>query len=281
MGNHKRAGFTIIETTLFLGISSFLIVALIASTGNSVNIQRYNDAVQTFKATLQQQYADVASVQNARDNNWTCDSGTLPTKTGTVSDNRGQSKCILVGKYVRLENEKISIYKVVAYDKDTFSRSDDVLSLKNNYRLSVLRDAGDVEQTTLEWGAKISYPRTQGGAANTAFAKPQNPRKLGMLVIRSPDSGQIYTFSNSDDEVPDDANINPAELAKVIVAGGFTSGEAQGARWICINSDGLLVNNSTAIQINAYASSASAIETQTNEFMNTASPTTATLGFKC
>jgi len=274
MGNRKLAGFTIIETILFLGISSFLVVALIAGTGNSVNEQRYKDAVQTFKATLQQQYADIGSVQNSRNNNWSCDSTATPTDTGPVSDNRGQSKCVLVGKYVRLEDTKMSIYSVVAYQQSTAIQTNDILSLKNNYRLNVLRS--DVDNKTLEWGTRISYPRTQGGSANVAYPKPQNPRKLGILVIRSPDSGQIYTFSNSDTDVPDDANINPTSLASMVVAGGFSPGSAQGARVICINSDGLLANSSSAIQINAYASSASAIETQTNDYMST-----SVLGYKC
>jgi len=274
MGNRKLAGFTIIETMLFLGISGFLIFALLAGTGNSVNEQRYKDAVQSFKAMLQQQYADIGSVQNSRNNTWSCGSTVTPINTGPVSDNRGQSKCVLVGKYVRLEDKKISIYNVVAYQQSTAIQSNDILSLKNNYRLNVLRN--DVDNKTLEWGTRISYPRTQGGAANEPYAKPQNPRKLGILIVRSPDSGQIYTFSNSDADVPDDANINPTTLADTIVAGGFSPGDAQGARWICINSDGLLTTSSTAIQINAYASSASAIETQTNDYMNT-----SVLGFKC
>jgi type II secretory pathway pseudopilin PulG len=274
MGNHKLAGFTIIETVLFLGISSFLIVALIAGTGNSVNIQRYNDAVQTFKSTLQQQYADVSSVQNSRNNNWSCGSTVSPVTTGSASDNRGQSKCILMGKYVRLEDDKISIYRVIGYQQATATLSNDILSLKNNYRMNVLND--DVEKTTLEWGTRISYPKTQGGSANAAYPKPQNPRKLALLIVRSPDSGQIYTFSVSDADVPDDANINPTNIASMIVAGGFSPGEAQGARFICINSDGLLINNSTAILLNAFASSASAVETQTNDLMQS-----SVLGFKC
>ena len=274
MGNHKLAGFTIIETVLFLGISSFLVVALIAATGNSVNLQRYNDAVQTLKSTLQQQYADVASVENSRNNNWSCDSAVTPVTTGPTSYNRGQSKCILMGKYVRLEDEKISIYRVIGYQQATATLANDVLSLRNNYRMNVLTT--DVEKTTLEWGTRISYPKTQYGDRNEAYAKPQNPRKLALLIVRSPDSGQIYTFSVSDADVPDDSGINPTNISNMIVAGGFSPGEAQGARWICINSDGLLNGNPTAIQINAFASSASAIETQSNDYMNT-----SVLGFKC
>lgn len=261
MGTNKLAGFTIIETTLFLGISSFLIVALIAGTGNSINIQRYNDAVETFKSVLQQQYSDVANVQNSRNDNWSCGSTATPTTTSSAKENRGQSSCTLVGKYMRLEDDKISIYRVIGYEKSTATPSaNDVLSLKNNYLLNVSRD--DVDNSTMEWGTRIAYPATQNGAP---FPKPQNPRKMGILIARSPDSGQVYTFTNSDSDVPDDLSISSASLASMLVAGNSIPG--QGSTLICVNSNGLLANNNRAVYLGAFASSSSAIEMQTNDYL--------------
>lgn len=264
MGTNKLAGFTIIETTLFLGISSFLIVALIASTGNSINIQRYNDAVETFKSVLQQQYADVASVQNSRNDNWSCGSTANPTTTGTVKDNRGQSECSLVGKYVRIEDDKLSIYRVVAYESATpatpATSANDIISLKDNYVLNVSQD--DMDSSTMEWGTRISYPATQSGAP---YSMPQNPRKMGILIVRSPDSGQVYTFTNSDSDVPDDGSIGSANLESMLVAGGTIPG--QSSRLICVNSSGLLANNDRAINLGAFASGSSAVEMQTNDYL--------------
>lgn len=261
MGTNKLAGFTIIETTLFLGISSFLIVALIASTGNSINIQRYNDAVETFKSTLQQQYADVTSVQNSRDDNWSCGSTATPITTGTVKDNRGQSSCSLVGKYVRIEDDKLSVYRVVAYENATpVTSANDIISLKDNYVLNVSQD--DVDVSTMEWGTRISYPATQSGAP---YSMPQNPRKMGILIVRSPDSGQIYTFTNSDSSVPNVGGIGSANLESMLVAGNSVPG--QGSRLICVNSSGLLANSDRAIQLGAFASGSSAVEVQSNDYL--------------
>jgi type II secretory pathway pseudopilin PulG len=260
MGTHKLAGFTIIETVLFLGISSLLIVTLIASTGASLNIQRYRDAAETFKSVLQQQYADLASVQNGRNDNWSCGSNAIPTNTATISDNRGQSNCSLLGKYVRIENDKISIYRVIGFERSTTTQLNDINSLKNNYILNVSK--AEADNSTLEWGTQIAYPATINGATNP---RPVSPRKVGILIVRSPDSGQVYTFSNSDVDVPDDANLGPATFANMLIAGNGIPG--QGEQLMCINSNGLLANNDRAVYLASYASGASAVELRTNDYL--------------
>jgi type II secretory pathway pseudopilin PulG len=260
MGNLKQAGFTIIETTLFLGISSFLIVTLIAGTGNSVNVQRYNDAVQTLKSTIQRQYGDLSSVQNSRDDNWSCGTNAAPIQTGTIKQNRGQSNCLLLGKYVRLEDDKIDIYTVTGYQKANTSLTDDVSLLKANYQLNISADT--IESSTLEWGTKISNPKVMNNAPNPL---PQNPRKVGILVVRSPDSGQIYTFTNSDNNVPAKAGVGSVSLANMLVTGDSIPG--QGQRVLCVNSGGLQANDGQAIVISQFATSASSVEMQTNDYM--------------
>jgi type II secretory pathway pseudopilin PulG len=261
MGVRTLAGFTIIETMLFLGISGLLIVSLIAGTGASLNVQRYNDAVETFKSVLQQQYADLSNVQNDRDSNWSCESNAVPSTTGSTPTSRGQSDCILVGKYMRIEDNKISTYQVVGNQKSSpTTSSNDILSLKNNYVLSVSRV--NVDNSTLEWGTQIAYPATDGGSP---YYKPTNPRKMSILFVRSPDSGQIYTLTNSDDLVPDDVNISSASLASMLVSGAGIPG--QGSRLVCVDSGGLLNNGNRGIRIRSFAATASAIETVSNEYL--------------
>jgi len=263
MGTHKLAGFTIIETMLFLGISSALIVLLIAGTGNSLNVERYRDAAETFKSTLQQQYADLASVQNGRNNNWTCGSDATPTTTNINKDIRGQSPCMLLGKYVRVENEKISIYRVIGFQRADTTQDNDILSLKTNYLLNISRD--EAEKTNLEWGTKIAYPATENGTPDPS--RPPSPRKMGILVVRSPDSGQIYTFTNSDDDVPNDDSISPADLSSMLLTGAGVGASGQADRLICINSGGLQSMNDRGVAMNSFAAGASAIELQTNEYL--------------
>ena len=253
MGNHKRAGFTIIETMLFLGVSGLLIVLLISGTGASINTQRYQDAAQSLKSLLQQQYADVNSVVNSRDDNWSCGDSATPSVSSTIKDNRGQSSCILIGKYVRLENEKISIYNVVAAKKASNSEDTDIKLLKSNYTLNISKD--NVEQSVMEWGTRIAFPRPQ-----TA-----DSRKIGILIVRSPDSGQIYTFTNSDSSVPSDGNVGPASLANMLVSG--TSVPGQGSRVICVDSGGMFASNDRAVVLLEYASTSGAVELQSNTML--------------
>ena len=263
MGAHKFAGFTIIETMLFFAVSGILIIMLLVGVGASLNTQRYRDSVETFKSLLQQQYADITSVQNSRDDNWSCGNTATPSTTGTVQDNRGQSNCVLLGKYVLIQDDKVSVYKVVGYQTSELDRGDDVSSLKNNYVMNV--DKGDVESSTLEWGTQIAYPTKTN---NTAYPRPPSPRSIGILVVRSPDSGQVYTFSTSDTDVTDEASLNPTTLANTLVAGDRIPG--QGGRLICIQSNGLLQTSDRGVWINSFASTAGAVELRTNEFMETA-----------
>ena len=68
MDIRRSAGFTIIETMLVLAITGALVAAMFVGIGTSISIQRYRDAVTTFKDTLQEQYSALANVSNDR---WT------------------------------------------------------------------------------------------------------------------------------------------------------------------------------------------------------------------
>ena len=46
-------GFTIIEVMLFLAITGLLAVGVLATVGNSINVQRYRDAVVTLQTEVQ------------------------------------------------------------------------------------------------------------------------------------------------------------------------------------------------------------------------------------
>ncbi len=259
MGTHKLAGFTIIETMLFLGISGALIVAFIGGAAASINIQRYRDATETLKSVLQQQYADLTSVQNSRDDSWSCGATAAPSKSGPTSEYRGQSECTLLGKYVRIEDDAISIYKVIGFEKPGGDLND-IESLKNNYTLNVSKD--EVETSDLEWDTQIGFPTRFNDSSVT---DPGSNRKVGLLIIRSPDSGLIYTFNNEGGDVPDDAEINGTALSEMLIAGDSIPG--QGKVLLCVNPNGLLATSDRGILINKFATGSSAVEIRTNDYM--------------
>ena len=274
MVTRTSSGFTIIETLLFLGITGLLVLGALIGTGANVNIQRYRDATETFKAVIQDQYADTANVQNGRQNGGRCN-----TAAGVVSDAsgevRGQSKCVVVGKYVRVSGGNISIYTVLARERATTTpTSDDLISLRSNYALNISRT--EVEKRTMEWGTTITWPATIPGEP---LAKADNngaagsARSIALLFLRSPDSGQVYTFSSN--TVPTDVDIDnlsptasPGFLTSMIVAGEGAL-PSQKARIICVNSTGLFDYGQSAVYIAPYATSSSSVELMSNDTMAT------------
>jgi type II secretory pathway pseudopilin PulG len=267
MGTHKLAGFTIIETMLVVSISGLLVVGLLVGVSASLNEQRYRDATETFKSLLQQQYADLNNVQNGRDDNWQCsNTATAQPTGGPAAESRGQSDCVLLGKYLRIENSDISEYTVVGYKYNNSAQSNDVASLRNNYAMNVVKDL--VDKSKMDWGTKIAYPRFEVDpvtGVQSAFGAPVSPRKVGILFVRSPDSGQIYTFTNKEPNVPNESNITPSTFTNLLVAGDSIPG--QGSRTICIESNGLFTAANRAVYIGSYASAANAIEIRSNDYM--------------
>lgn len=253
MGTSSR-GFTIIETMLFLAISGLLILAMVATTGASINIQRYRDAVETFKALIQDQYSALTSVENDRDSKWTCTADASTQADGV--ELRGQSECRMLGRLMTVSGSDIRLYSVLGRPtsgSDATTR-DDVEQLRDEYVLNV---SSVVEnKQAMEWGTRIAWSDPAAGGPDAK--EPRTPRELSILFIRSPSSGQIYTFTS--DSVPDEPS--PNSLRDMLVATETVPGRK--FRTICIDSDGVLVTDDQSIYLNSYATGPSSVESQSN-----------------
>ncbi len=232
-------------------------VSMLVGVGASINIQRYRDAAETFKTLLQQQYADLTSVQNGRSDDWSCDATARPIEGG--SELRGQSNCMLVGRYVRIEQDSILLYNVLARKVGTGQSTapNDVERMKNNYIFNV--DTSAIEQKQMEWGTALAWP-----ASGTGAFSPTTPRSIGILVVRSPDSGQIYTFTSDSIPNPSDT-VGPPTFSAMLTAGDNVPGQA--GRTLCIASNGLFVSNDQSVYISAFANGASAVERRSNSYI--------------
>jgi len=254
MGARISSGFTIIETMLFLAVTGLLIMGALIGTGTALANQRYKDAVETFKNTVQTQYAELGSVKNDRSDTWACGSNAKPV-TGT--EFRGQSDCLVVGRYMVVNGSDISIYTVLANkNAGAAPKPTDVATLHDNYTYNV---APDVESRTMEWGTRIAWPTSGGGSRAPTI--PPTVRTIGILFVRSPESGRIYTFSG--DAIPSAPTaINNATFTDMIFAGETIPG--QGGRTLCVQSGGGIFGGDRAVYIQTRASGSSSVEVRSN-----------------
>lgn len=256
MKMRTRHGFTIIETVLFLGVTGLMIATMFIGIGSSVGAQRYRDSVESFKSLLQQQYADLGSVQNSREGRWVCAvSGNnltaISDTTGTASATpRGQASCDIVGRYVAIEGGDVRVYTVLAQKRSSpsLTADTDISKLAANYVLGVTTDS-TVETSQLEWGARIAWP-----TGSNPLDAGSGDRKIGLLFIRSPDSGGTYTFST--DDVASAAPTGE-KLIATVVEGDSVPGRKQ--RLLCIDPDGMVLTPAKGIFIDARAADSSAV----------------------
>lgn len=229
----NQAGFTIIETMLFLGITGLLVMGLLVGAGTSINIQRYHDSVTSLQSTLQQQYSEVANVSNES-------TGGLECYGNSQTDPVGQSDCVIVGRYISSANgSKLSIRSVVGYIPNTtlFSSIQNDIDAINAINIQVSPVNGQTYD--IEWGS--SLVRSDGNS----------PLAFSMLIIRSPVSGVVRTFINPDAAVADNkisTLVSDDALTKPLKA--------------CVNSNGLFASGKSAIFVSPSSTSASGVEMQ-------------------
>lgn len=249
MGTQKQRGFTIIELILVLGITALLTVSLMVGTGITINSQRYTDAVQTLRNTLQTQYSELGSVRNARTNDWSCNTATAETSNGGAVVNRGQSECVMMGRLVTIVGGDITTYSVIGTkisEPELYATDMDILT--TNYHLDVADSM--TQSSQMEWGSRIAWATT-GLDAGPAAAT----RAISILYIISPNSGQIYTFTQDGAIIPSYGTLKNMLVSDEVVPG-------RKARVICVDSGGLTTVPPLAIYIGPKAAASSAIESR-------------------
>ena len=233
----RRVGFTIIEVVLFLGITGLLLGAVLVTAGINIAVQRYQDSVATLQSDIQQQFEDTIAVQNDR-----AAAGSGDARCGT-DRGRGTSECIIMGKFMTITSTgNIRQYKVYGVRTVTSPEPVDEHLLLREYNPTVL--ASTVVQSRTEWDTRIAAPTAGRGSSST-----------GILILRSPRSGNVYTFVSSN------VATGTAALRTMI------SSTNRQKYTLCINPNGLRVAQVMGISIAANASSASAVEFRTNGLM--------------
>lgn len=239
MAGYRSAGFTIIEVMLFLAITGALAVAVLAGAGASIASQRYKDAVATLQSDVQQQYEDATSVINDRQEN-------IDGCTG----NRGRSECVLLGKLMTITSGgQISQYRVYGTQPPQPAIASaaylDEYEVLRSYQPRAIET--NTQRSQMEWGTGISRPIRGNGSGSA-------PLNLGILVLRSPQSGLVYTFTRED--------VTTTDLSDIVIRDA-----AAVRRTVCVSPSGWTVADTLALSIAPNAASANAVEIRSNNMM--------------
>lgn len=236
MGIKTQTGFTVIETMLFLAVTGMLGAAILVGSGVAIGQQRYRDSVNSLKSYIQQQYNEVTSVANGRDKSWLCnDLSNVTQTTPSGGEARGTSDCMLLGRYVTIDatGTKLAASNVIgSRDANATDAPSDIEELTTNYTLGI--SPIDTETEEVQWSAQVVKQETT------------TPMPLTMLIIRSPLSGSILTFT--------------ADGVQTNLAGLISTGNMQ-QKNLCVNAEvGSFVGKRMAVQVGAFATNQSAIQ---------------------
>lgn len=239
MGTQKNTGFTIIETMLFLGVAGALTIGILVGSGVAINQQRYRDSVNSVKSFIQQQYSETTNVVNGRDGIEACANAVVVQPPAIVTPElRGTSECVMLGRYITVAENgtKLTASNVVGYRTvGPAEEASDIEEIKKNYKLG----ASTIDQDVVDvpWGARIVKEKTS----------PSQPLTLSMLILRSPLSGSIMTYTHE--------SINANFTAIVAVANSDLT------RNLCIDmSNSTIGSNRMAVQISPFATSQGSIQ---------------------
>jgi type II secretory pathway pseudopilin PulG len=234
MSTHQNHGFTVIEISLFVAISGLLAVGLLTGWSVAINSQRYKDSVDSLYAYMQQQYSFAYDVENGRKATLSCDSNSVIHDNGSTP--RGQSDCVLLGRYIRITNgsqfESFAVVGNEASDSNSLS----------SYEPKVVEASIGLSQAefTIPWQAVA----TGNGDEN------DSPLNIGIAILRSPSTGTVYTYVNSD-------TGNVVDLSIVV------SPENQKEQYFCVDpGKGITVQGQRrAVYLPRYAASLNSVET--------------------
>lgn len=232
MSRQKTSGFTIIETMLFLAISSLLAIVILVGAGANVERQRYRDTANSLKSYLQEQYSQAVNINNIRSTSLQCSlSGSSLTVSPITSGGwpRGaDNDCVILGRYVKSDDGKtVSVGPVIGLRTGTTPAAGFRDILMNHARLYSPTGRGSYQ---VAWDNKIKDP-------------------FNLMFVRSPQDGAMYVI-----------NMGAGPIS--VLPGGGISGPGIGAVNLCLEGQPAGMKQ-LGIHIPAGASSQSAIQVMT------------------
>ena len=228
-----QQGYTIIEVMLFFGVTGALMLGVLGSASVGVNTQRYSDAVNTFTAIIQQEFTNVTNVVNTKSIDNMCGAGDdseLP---------RGISSCAIVGRLMTVDaNGDIVRANLVGEDPGTTQADDTELEIIRAYEPKI--DQASQESDRMSWGTRLE----QGD--------PANPVDVSILMIRSPRSGNVYSYV-----VHGELITNDSQLQNQLDALSPSTNASN--QYLCIDRSGWVATPARAVRLAPFASGPSGV----------------------
>ncbi len=235
MGQQRSEGYTIIEVSLFLGVSALLLVMAMVGTGLSIRTTRFTDSTRSLHSYVQQQYDDLLNGVNSRVGTEACNSGTVNTGSAQTP---GTSNCIYMGKLLvfQVNANIITTYDLIGTEPASvnYTKSDE--QLIHDFTPKPVTNVG-VDNFNIPWQATVSgSKRLVDNKAVNGFALIRSPRSTHIVSYAFKQPSAVGTYSLAgliDPTVPADANniskqanfcLSSADglssPSKVVVAGG-------------------------------------------------------------
>lgn len=211
---NSSKGYTIVEVSLFLGISGMLFLVAVLATGGTIRNLRFSDSGNSLEAYVQKQYANVVSGVNSRDNQLICNAGALSIGI----QEPGTSNCFFMGKLIlfSLNDYRLHTYNIIGTEPANvdFGLSDE--ELIDSYDPRVATEI-DPEIYSIPWQAFISGMRR----ISTADATPQATNALA--IIRSPSSTRLVTYTYKEPLAVPTADLSGVVSNAALNAGKVTN----------------------------------------------------------
>lgn len=185
MRRHQDTGFTIVEVTLFLAISSMLLLGIFAAVSGTLSTTRFSDSSRSLQSFLQKQYDDIVNGLNDRNAQQACSNGSV-TVNPPSGQQAGASGCLLLGKLIvlPLNSSTLQVYDIIGTEPASPNYTESDSALIYDYQPTIVTNA-DTSSYTIPWSATIFGSKRS--ADSTAVDS--------IAFIRSPRSTQINTYT--------------------------------------------------------------------------------------
>ncbi|HKX72747.1 MAG TPA: hypothetical protein VJM32_01895 [Candidatus Saccharimonadales bacterium] len=200
-GVKRQRGFTVIEVTLFLGITGLLFMIALLGTGGTIRSVRFSDSGRSLNAEIQRQYDEIINGLNTRSGTETCNAGVV--SPGTQAP--GTSSCLMMGRLItfQLNSPDLTIYNVVGTipaGSVDYTQSD--TDLITAFRPQAVTNTG-TRTYTIPWQANISGTKRLS----------DNQGVTGLLLVRSPKSSRIVSYTYKPTTPTPAADLTPVVSA--------------------------------------------------------------------